>query len=349
MKTLPYGLSTQRGFSLVELMVAMTLSLVLLAGALSILYSSKVTYAENDRIARLQEAGRTVVELILRDARAAGYRGCSRPLSASSFTNALAGSTDLLWNMGRPMNGFDGAANGSWAPGFDAAVIPDAAPGSDIVVLRTVREGTPSFELDAPVTDPTAPVTVRHAAGASVEAGDTLILNDCEGASVFAVTGFASAGTTATITHAAGDGPGENANTSIGRGFQLSGRLAMIDTVIYYVSETDTGPALWRKVGNDDPVALIEGVENLQVQYGVDTDGDLLADSYVNAATVDAANNWDNVISLTMAVLVRTETETNSDRDLRTYTMLDETRGPFNDRRQRSLFITTVTLRNRTT
>ena len=44
------------GFSIVELMVAMTLSLVLLAGALSILYSTKLTSSENDRTARIQEA-----------------------------------------------------------------------------------------------------------------------------------------------------------------------------------------------------------------------------------------------------------------------------------------------------
>jgi type IV pilus assembly protein PilW len=291
-----------------------------------------------------------VVELILRDARAAGYRGCSRPLSAASFTNALAGSTQLLWDMGRPMNGFDGAA-GTWTPAIDAAVIPNATADSDIIVLRTVREGTPTFELDAPVTDPTLPLTVRHAAGATLDAGDTLILNDCEGASVFAVTGFASGGTTATIEHLSGGGTaGRNASSSIGRGFQLSGRLAMIDTVIYYVAPGANGPALWRRIGDDVPVdPLIEGVENLQVLYGIDTDSDLLANSYVNAAAVDAANNWDNVISLTIAVLVRTEDETNSDRDTRTYTLLDQVKGPFNDRRQRSLFITTVTLRNRTT
>ena len=34
-----------RGFSLIELMVALTLSLILMAGALSILYSTKLTSA----------------------------------------------------------------------------------------------------------------------------------------------------------------------------------------------------------------------------------------------------------------------------------------------------------------
>src|SRR5262249_54073268 len=67
------------GFSLVELMVALTLSLILTAGALSILYSTKLTSAENERVARIQEAARTAFELIKQDSRASGYAGFSRP------------------------------------------------------------------------------------------------------------------------------------------------------------------------------------------------------------------------------------------------------------------------------
>jgi type IV pilus assembly protein PilW len=126
----------------------------------------------------------------------------------------------------------------------------------------------------------------------------------------------------------------------------------MIDTVIYYVAPSDNGvggPALWRKIGDDDPQPLIEGVENLQVLYGVDTTGTMVANQYVDANAVDGANNWDNVVSLTIAVLVRSETETNLDVDSRIYNMLGQDFDPVDDRRQRSLFITTVTLRNRTT
>ena len=55
----------QRGFSIVESMVAITLSLIVLSGVLAVMYSSKVTYNENERVGRLQENARTAVELIL--------------------------------------------------------------------------------------------------------------------------------------------------------------------------------------------------------------------------------------------------------------------------------------------
>jgi type IV pilus assembly protein PilW len=339
-----------RGFSLVELMVAMTLSLVLLAGALSILYSSKVTYAENDRIARLQEAGRTVVELILRDARAAGFQGCSRPgtLVTPAITNVLNNPTSLLWNLERPMLGYDGSTGG-WTPALPAEITNPTAD-SDIIVLRTVREGTPSFQLRATPAGMNDPLTVARGQDVDLPVGSTLVINDCQGASIFAVSGFTAVnGTTATIEHAAAN-PG-NASGSLGRVYQENARLTQLDSVIYYVRDSGTGlgPALWRKVGNAPEEELIEGVENLQFLYGVDTNADLLANRYDTAAQVDAANNWPNVISLTLAVLIRSENETNLEQDNRTYTMLTQIKGPFNDRRQRSLFITTVTLRNRTT
>lgn len=337
----------QRGFSLIELMVAMTLSLILLAGALSILYSSKVTFSENDRLARLQEAGRTVVELILRDARATGFRGCGRPLDASYFSNALADSNLLAWNMGQSVYGFDGIG-ANWTPALDASIV-DASPDSDVIVLRTTREGTPSFQLDTPVLNETDPLQIIRGANVTVPAGTTMVINDCRGTSAFAVSAFIPVDSThATIQHVAGAAPG-NASNGLSRGFTQDARVSFIDTVVYYVRDGGNGPALWRKIGNADPQPLIPGVENIQIKYGVDTDADLRADRYDTANQVDAANNWNNVISLTIAVLLRSEDETNLEKDAHTYNLLDHVVDPPDDRRQRALFITTVALRNRTT
>jgi type IV pilus assembly protein PilW len=340
----------QRGFSLVELMVAMGLSLVLLAGALSILYSSKVTSAENERIARLQESGRTAVELILRDARSSGFQGCARPITPGFYDNVLNNSTTLLWNLQQPMYGFE-ATGGIWAPAIDAANIPSATAGSDVIVLRTTRQGMPIFRLSAPLLNPTGALQVVGPPAATIAPGATVVIGDCRGAATFAVTAFTPlGGGAATIQHAAGGTPG-NVGTTLEHRFDLNAQISPVDTVIYYVrpSTTGNGPALWRRIGGAQPETLIEGVENIQVLYGVDTDGDFLANQYVTANVIDAANNWDNVISLTLSVLVRSETETNLEVDSRVYNLLGTNFGPFNDRRQRSVFTTTVTLRNRTT
>ena len=67
-----------RGFSLVELMVAMALSLLLIGGALSIFFSSRLTYQVTDEASRIQETGRMALEFMLRDIRNAGWQGCSQ-------------------------------------------------------------------------------------------------------------------------------------------------------------------------------------------------------------------------------------------------------------------------------
>lgn len=334
--------SRQRGFSLVELMVALTLSLVLMAGALSVLYSSRLSYSENDRIARLQEAGRTAVELMLRDARPAGYIGCSRPVFGDEFSNGLAGGTSLLTNFTEPLAGFEAGAS-DWTPALDTGLIPSATAGSDVLVLRSTRQGQPVFRTNTPVVNTATALSVDRNLGTTVAANTPMIISDCQGSAVFMATSFtAVTATTATIAHVAG----ANASANLARGFDTGALVMPVQTIIYYVRDASdgSGPALWQRVDGAAPVELIGGVENLQVLYGVDSDNDMLANDYRSATTV---TNWQQVISVSIALLIRSP-ETGVERDNRVYTLLDGTVGPFNDRRQRSVFTTTVVLRNRT-
>src|SRR5215470_18617940 len=100
-----------RGFSAVELMVAMTLSLILIAGVLSLVYSSKITYLENERVSRNQEGGRAAFEMILRDVRGAGFQGCA-PAIAKGFVlnNLLNNPGSLLWQLDQPLQGYEGSS-----------------------------------------------------------------------------------------------------------------------------------------------------------------------------------------------------------------------------------------------
>lgn len=357
----------ETGFSLVELMVALVLSLVLLAGALSILYSSKLTNTENDRLSRLQEAGRTVVELMLRDARAAGYPGCSRPVFGDEFANGLlAGAssptptpTQLAspWNFSIPVYGFN-ATGGAWLPALDTTWVPgDSTPGSDVVMIRTTRQGLPVFRTTAAVTNTAAALQVERPSGATLPAntataGSTsMIISDCSGAATFMATGFtAGSATTATIAHAVGAGSFGNSDDDLARGGFGIGSLVMpIQTVIYYVRNSNTagvGPTLWQRIGNAAPQELVQGVENLQLSFGVDTDDDMLVNEYRVASAV---TDWSDVVSMSLAVLVRSPEEAGVERDNRTYNLLGTNVGPFNDRRHRAVFTTTVVLRNRTT
>lgn len=63
----------QRGFSLVELMVAMVLSLFLVGGVILMYTSGKAAINDGQRLSRLQEDMRFAVEFMVRDIRQGGY------------------------------------------------------------------------------------------------------------------------------------------------------------------------------------------------------------------------------------------------------------------------------------
>jgi len=92
-------------------------------------------------------------------------------------------------------------------------------------------------------------------------------------------------------------------------------------------------------------VELVNNVENMQILYGEDTDGDFTANKYVTKTSV---GSMDNVISVKIAVLFSTDDLTATVPDAKTYSLLNVTYDPTpDDRRVRRVYITTVALRNR--
>jgi type IV pilus assembly protein PilW len=79
--------SRQQGFSLVELMVAIVLASLLILGVTQLYSNSAATDRTNSALARVQESGRTVLELIRQDAWRAGFEGCVNPLTLIKVGN----------------------------------------------------------------------------------------------------------------------------------------------------------------------------------------------------------------------------------------------------------------------
>ena len=100
---------------------------------------------------------------------------------------------------------------------------------------------------------------------------------------------------------------------------------------------------------NGRPVAeeVAYGVENLQVQYGLDTDAiaDNSVDQYVDAmAPTDT--RWDQVIAVRLWLLVRAECPETGFTNTNTYVMGNQNISP-NDAYRRQLYTSTIMLRNR--
>jgi type IV pilus assembly protein PilW len=112
-----YTGKTQRGMSVIELMIALAIGLFLTAGLISLFVNSKQSYRLNENMARLQENARFAMTFIARDIRMTDYRGC---LKDGRKADALAGvnndpkgyedsdSISLSWQTNRCDRDIDG-------------------------------------------------------------------------------------------------------------------------------------------------------------------------------------------------------------------------------------------------
>lgn len=321
----------QQGLTLVEMMVAMTIGLVLLGGVITVLTSSQQTYRVNEAMARLQENARYAFQLLSRDIRMAGYRGCAG--DGVAVTNVLE-DTGFLWRFDQPLEGFEATGANGWTPALSSEVISPLG-SRDVVVVRGV-EGTGTNILSHP--SDSAGLTIPS--GSGLQSGDTVLVSSCQGAAIFQVTGISTSSGQDTIEHEGGAGK-PNSTTTLGRTF-TGGEMARIGTRIYYIRVNPRGiPALyWRRGGNTEE--LVEGIENLQIQYGEDTNGDRAADIYRAA---DQVADWEAVVSVRIDLLVQS-VEDGIASQPQTYTFDGVSVTPA-DRRLRQTFSTVIALRNR--
>ncbi len=332
----------QQGLSLVELMVAMTIGLLLSVVTATVYSQSSRTYNIESNLSRLQEGGRTALDLIVRDLRMASYRGCNGAANAPS--NVLNNAAGYAYNFGVGVQAFYGGGS-SWtpAPPADFPVPAGASQSSDVITIR--RAETLGSYITAPYpTLSTDPLTLP--AGNNVKTGDVLMVADCASAAIFQATSTPGAGG-GTLNHAVGGGAPGNASADLIRAYGSNSEVARMSTITYYTapSQFGVGPSLWRVVNTNAPEELVENVETLRVQYGVDTDTppDYSANSFVvpSAAVVLA-----NVISLRVSISVRTDQDALATKAQTYY--FNGAPVVATDLRLRRGFTATVNLRNRT-
>lgn len=311
-----------RGFSLVELMVALVITLILLAGIGQIFLSSKKSYTLQDSLARIQESGRYAMDVLSQDLRRAGYWGGNADITAITGTqdqftesgSCAANSTNWVRMLNRKVFGLNDS-RGTYGC-LPAATLPP----QDILVVRYAAPWqvggttTPTF-LDDHFYLRSSLFEGRLFKG-SDEADNT-------------ISGAAAVRTAELIARAYYIDPATNTGTSKCGG--------------------GTVPSLYRLgLVNGVPVAeeVAYGVENLQVQYGIDTTDDGSVDSYVDAAADPNDAMWDQVVAVRIWLLVRAECPDTGYTNSTIYSMAGADLPAFDDSFRRKLYTSTVQLRN---
>ncbi len=329
--------ANQAGLSLVELMVAVTIGLILMVVILQIFLGSKDSYRSTDNHARLQENGRYITEEMFRDIRMAGYRGCSKTASMNNIAEPV---TNTWISFNEAVHGYERA---DLPPNFGLSAA-EVLTGTD--VIRVQGAFAPDVRLTGNMGTTNANIQITGNPD-SFAADDILLISDCVNADTFRANNVSVSGGIVTITH-----PNSvNTGVNLSKAYGINAEVMRLSTNIYYIgagTATDC-PAnmLCRKVLSGPNLIveqLIDNVENMQLEYGEDTDGDLAANRFVNAATI---TNWNNIVSVRLHLLLRSN-DINVASSPQPYTFNGATPATPTDRRIRRVFSSTITLRNRT-
>jgi type IV pilus assembly protein PilW len=323
--------STQ-GVTLLELVVAMVVSLLVMGGVYKIYHANAMTSRTQEGLARLQESGRLALDLLSHDIRMAGYFGCASILP--TVQNNLNSTTSFLYDFATPIQGNEW--NGTeWLPARDVS-IASARKGSDILTVRTVHGEPASLRMQMPDTSAVLMITPQSPPAFKEE--DIVMISDCRGATIFQVTDMQTVSGLATLVHNTGGTftPG-NSQKELDHAYGIGAELMKVDTVTYYVRTFEGVPTLYRKT-LDTNQAIVPGVESMQLLYGV---GDL----FLRANEV---TDWSGVTSVRIGLLLHTVEEIGGGEvDTSTYQVLDALIDPVDDRRLRRIMTTTVAVRNR--
>jgi type IV pilus assembly protein PilW len=341
-----------RGYSIIELMVAITISLIILAALVGLFAGNSRERGEIERANQQTENGRYALQIIGDDLRDAGYLGSFNPgtvagpnaqlVIPAALPNACAVDVPTLNSaVAIAVQGYDNGAN---AP----ACVADLRAGTDILVVRrasTCAVGTAG--CDAQV------------------AGDVYLQpSGC-------TTEFSAAAYYALDSNAA------NLNLHQ-KDCATAALIYQFRTHIYFVANNDKPgdgiPTLKRaELGVNaggaaafNIVPLVEGVDNLQLEYGLDgldstvpttgTPAAYTADpsSYNGCvpAPCNVVSNWRNAVTAKINVLTRNLTPTQGYTDTKTYALgltfggAVNTVGPFNDGYKRHVYYSVARLNN---
>ncbi|MBV1878161.1 MAG: PilW family protein [Pseudomonadales bacterium] len=344
------------GFTLIELMIALTIGTILISGLTKIFANVSLTYRVDNAIARVQENGRFAADFLIKEFRLIGYQGCIDPETV--VTNIIANNPPVT-NISQASIRVYEVGTGAWSPTIDPSIADlstQAFPpivGSDVITIQ--RASDLDVSLSGNLTADNANIQISSNP-ASFAANDLIIITDCESIDLFRATGVSTSGGTVTISHSTST----NSTPSLSKAYQMDAKVMRFYSYTFYVRDTGRDNyagnpvyALYRRDADGNSVELIEGVANLQLLYGEEIAGGLTR--YVPAS--QAGLDISNIKSIRFGVLIQSKSSSLTANDDATYALPGENIVPTGtsgatavylpDQSYKSMFISTVKLRNR--
>lgn len=330
----------EKGLSLIELMISITLGLMLMLGVLNVFLGSKGAFVSQQAISHIQETGRFAIDYMNKEIRMAGFVGCASNVSDSQIINHLKVDSKSRWDYKVVIKGYIDTDKP-----FD---LDDLVAGTD--ALEIVSASGSQLAMTGDSTTDTISVTATKAGkcGADDSYGgfcvnDILVASDCQQAQIFKAGSLNESQFSVATT---GTSDGDNKEQLSGSPFQEGAEVIKMRKLLFYikVNATTNVPGLWLWE-NGTSTELVEGVQDMHIEYGVDIDADGYPDEYKSSADV---TDWTSVNSVHLELLVRTpETRVLTEPQPYTFPMTSDAKTVSTDRIMRQVFVSTIAVRSR--
>lgn len=338
----PRPATRQDGLSIVEMMIAMTIGVMILAALSATFVNSSTTQRELMRTAQQIENGRYALDAMIQDLHHAGfygsYAGYSTPGSLPDPCDTTAAT--MLTALGLPVQGYT-AGSTTAKPTVsttcdDYLTSANLQAGSDVIVLRYTETTTvaPGTTTDAAVRYLLANATT---ANLMVGGGTTTCTSDPQGAATTITRKcvIPNSSDICSSTCTAGTSPAADIRKMLVRIYFVAPCSIPSSGTLCTGSSDDNGspvPTLKRLELTSTGFSIVpvaEGVEILKLQYGIDDSpsatnastgriGDGVPDSYVLSPTLA---QYANVVSARIDLLVRNPETTPGHTDSKTYSL----------------------------
>ena len=300
----------QSGLSLVELMVAMAIGLLLLLGISTLVVQQNTTRNEMEKSSRQIENGRYAMQLLHNDIQLAGFYGEYSPVSGVAMTtpNPCLTTGNLGWNNNAaalsvpvPIFGFSGAG------GDPTGCLPNYQPNTAVLVIRRVST----------VFNPVA----------SAVAGTTTFLqvSQCNAELILTPFVLGTGGFTLSQGNCMGPAP------ALANLWPYIVRIYSVSSCSECGSDTIPTLKMLEFVGGRQLlVPLVEGIENMQFEYGIDNVAGLPAAGCVAGpwdgvpdiyTSTPNAGQWQDVMTVRVHLLARNNDITADHTDAKSYNL----------------------------
>lgn len=324
----------QRGLTLIELMLGITLGFLISSVVLSLYINTSRSLAQNERYAWMQENARFVLKTLSEDLSMADFWGhviatdvlgtsvTSPPGDCGVAIDVFDGNTAILVNNYHAI-----PVSSHFTP--CPAISNDIRPTTDVLALKRVEgSSTASTFVDAADVDNDLDTTEILTLGASDLVNGAVYLRSTSNTGSFIADASSS------------NPPGTDQSD-----WRYIPRIYFVRK--YYENPADQIPALCRMVisgiGMTGTECIAEGIEDFHVQFGIDTDQDGIANVYTSTPTLA---EMENAVSARVYLLARSiETDPHFVNDTQ-YVLGDSVVAAANDGYYRRVYSTTVSLRN---